>query len=480
MTSGRLVGPRIATWSPGWMPRACMPAPMTRASSCSCDHGTRTRSSFEMNVAPWPRSAARSIRSDQRSGRHGHKTCARQGRLRITPAESAPGQQGSASILDLHVRPSRRPCRCPCAQVRRPRSRTRSRPAGRPRGTPTARTTPRIRPAPWTTDSRRCGGKPKIFVLDMFPYPSGDGLHVGHPLGFIGTDVYARYLRMTGHNVLHTMGFDAFGLPAEQYAVQTGQHPRITTEANVANYRRQLHRLGLGHDPRRSISTTDVTFYRWTQWIFLQIFNSWYDAEAKKARPIDELVTSFESGDAGRSRWTRLGEARLRAATRGRRLLPSRLPRRSAGELVPRIGHGAGQRRGDVRRTQRSRQLPCLQATPEAVEDADHRVRRPFDRRPRRPRLARVDQADTAQLDRPQRRRADPLPRAVHRRADHRCSRRAQTPCSARPTWSLLPSTLSSTSSRRRHGPRARPRSGHAAPPHRSTQSRTTSAPRGR
>ena len=156
-------------------------------------------------------------------------------------------------------------------------------------------------------------GKPKTFVLDMFPYPSGDGLHVGHPLGFIGTDVYARYLRMTGHNVLHTMGFDAFGLPAEQYAVQTGQHPRITTEANVANYRRQLHRLGLGHDPRRSISTTDVTYYRWTQWIFLKIFNSWYDAEAKKRSPdrrssIGELRVRC----ARRSRWPRLGEARLR------------------------------------------------------------------------------------------------------------------------------------------------------------------------
>ena len=116
----------------------------------------------------------------------------------------------------------------------------------------------------------------------MFPYPSGDGLHVGHPLGFIGTDVYARYKRMTGHNVLHTMGFDAFGLPAEQYAVQTGQHPRVTTEANIANYRRQLRRLGLGHDPRRTIATTDVAYYRWTQWIFLQIFNTWYDAEAER------------------------------------------------------------------------------------------------------------------------------------------------------------------------------------------------------
>ena len=97
----------------------------------------------------------------------------------------------------------------------------------------------------------------KLFVLDMFPYPSGTGLHVGHPLGFIGTDVYARFKRMTGHNVLHTMGFDAFGLPAEQFAVETGQHPRITTEQNVNTYRRQLRRLGLGHDPRRSVSTTD-------------------------------------------------------------------------------------------------------------------------------------------------------------------------------------------------------------------------------
>ncbi len=136
----------------------------------------------------------------------------------------------------------------------------------------------------------------KLFVLDMFPYPSGSGLHVGHPLGFIGTDVYARFKRMTHHNVLHTMGFDAFGLPAEQYAVETGQHPRITTDQNVSNYRRQLRRLGLGHDPRRSISTTDPTYYRWTQWIFNQIFNAWYDTDQDKARPISELVAELESG----------------------------------------------------------------------------------------------------------------------------------------------------------------------------------------
>ena len=106
----------------------------------------------------------------------------------------------------------------------------------------------------------RAEGRPKLYVLDMFPYPSGAGLHVGHPLGYIGTDVYARFERMNGRNVLHSMGYDAFGLPAEQYAVQTGQHPRVTTEANVANMRRQLRALGLGHDPRRSVSTTDVSY----------------------------------------------------------------------------------------------------------------------------------------------------------------------------------------------------------------------------
>ncbi|OBF13759.1 leucine--tRNA ligase [Mycobacterium sp. ACS4331] len=136
----------------------------------------------------------------------------------------------------------------------------------------------------------------KMFVQDMFPYPSGDGLHVGHPLGYIATDVYARYFRMTGRNVLHALGFDAFGLPAEQYAIQTGTHPRTRTEANIVNFRRQLGRLGLGHDARRSFSTTDVDYYKWTQWIFLQIFNAWFDTEANRARPISELIAEFESG----------------------------------------------------------------------------------------------------------------------------------------------------------------------------------------
>ncbi|MEV6953308.1 leucine--tRNA ligase [Streptomyces sp. NPDC051183] len=138
--------------------------------------------------------------------------------------------------------------------------------------------------------------RPKKFIMDMFPYPSGAGLHVGHPLGYIATDVFARHQRMTGHNVLHTLGFDAFGLPAEQYAVQTGTHPRVSTEANIENMKVQLRRLGLGHDKRRSFATIDPDYYKWTQWIFLQIYNSWYDADAKKARPIAELIAAFEDG----------------------------------------------------------------------------------------------------------------------------------------------------------------------------------------
>ena len=149
----------------------------------------------------------------------------------------------------------------------------------------------------------------KMFVQDMFPYPSGEGLHVGHPLGYIATDVYARYYRMTGRNVLHALGFDAFGLPAEQYAVQTGTHPLTRTEANIVNFRRQLGRLGFAHDNRRSFSTTDVEFYKWTQWIFLQIYNAWFDTAANRARPIADLIAEFDSGarqlDGGRN-WSTL------------------------------------------------------------------------------------------------------------------------------------------------------------------------------
>ena len=142
-----------------------------------------------------------------------------------------------------------------------------------------------------------------FFLLDMFPYPSGKGLHVGHPLGYIATDVVARYQRMLGKNVLYTMGYDAFGLPAEQYAIQTGQHPRVTTEQNIANMNRQLRQIGLSHDKRRSFATTDNEYVKGTQWIFLKIFSSWYDPDAQNreggkgcARPIETLIAQFEDG----------------------------------------------------------------------------------------------------------------------------------------------------------------------------------------
>jgi leucyl-tRNA synthetase len=174
----------------------------------------------------------------------------------------------------------------------------------------------------------RVADRPKFFLNDMFPYPSGDQLHVGHPLGYIGTDVYGRYLRMTGHNLLHTMGFDAFGLPAEQYAVETGQHPRASTRRNVEAFRAQLRRLGLAHDPHRSIVTADPGYYRWTQWIFLQIFNAWYDRRAGRARPVAELVAELDAGsrepDEGTNPfgrpWQRLSELERRQVVDAHRL----------------------------------------------------------------------------------------------------------------------------------------------------------------
>jgi leucyl-tRNA synthetase len=142
--------------------------------------------------------------------------------------------------------------------------------------------------------------KPKYFVLDMFPYPSGAGLHVGHPLGYIASDIFARYKRLKGFNVLHPMGYDSFGLPAEQYAIQTGQHPSVTTEANIATYRRQLDQIGFSFDWSREVRTSSPDYYKWTQWIFMQLFNSWYNKDTDKAESIAKLVKHFESdGSAG-------------------------------------------------------------------------------------------------------------------------------------------------------------------------------------
>ena len=137
--------------------------------------------------------------------------------------------------------------------------------------------------------------KPKYYVLDMFPYPSGAGLHVGHPLGYIASDIYARYKRHKGFNVLHPQGYDSFGLPAEQYAIQTGQHPALTTQNNIARYREQLDKIGFSFDWSREVRTSEPDYYKWTQWIFIQLFESWYDLEAEKSRPISELIDIFSS-----------------------------------------------------------------------------------------------------------------------------------------------------------------------------------------
>eukprot|EP01090_Pellita_catalonica_P015542 TRINITY_DN4236_c0_g1_i6.p1 TRINITY_DN4236_c0_g1~~TRINITY_DN4236_c0_g1_i6.p1 ORF type:complete len:385 (+),score=86.57 TRINITY_DN4236_c0_g1_i6:3854-5008(+) len=137
--------------------------------------------------------------------------------------------------------------------------------------------------------------KPKYYVLDMFPYPSGAGLHVGHPLGYIASDIYARYKRHKGFNVLHPQGYDSFGLPAEQYAIQTGQHPAITTETNIKTYRRQLDNIGFSFDWSREVRTSNPKYYKWTQWIFIQLFNSWYNNDTDKAEDIATLVAKFEA-----------------------------------------------------------------------------------------------------------------------------------------------------------------------------------------
>src|SRR5690606_32772912 len=143
--------------------------------------------------------------------------------------------------------------------------------------------------------------KPKYYVLDMFPYPSGSGLHVGHPLGYIASDIVARYKRLNGFNVLHPMGFDAFGLPAEQYAIQTGQHPAITTAKNIETYKRQLRQIGFSFDWDREVQTSDPSFYKWTQWIFMQLFNAWYNRSSGegKTEPIATLIDILEQNGNG-------------------------------------------------------------------------------------------------------------------------------------------------------------------------------------
>ena len=189
---------------------------------------------------------------------------------------------------------------------------------------------------PWAApdDPRLAPGREHRVVMDMFPYPSGAGMHVGHPLGYVATDVHARFLRTTGANVMYAMGFDAFGLPAEHYAVQTGQHPRVTTEQAMATYRRQMRMIGLSHEPRRTFATIDPDYVRWTQWIFQRIHDAWYDPQAApregsgqaapgRARPISELVAELSDGTRqtpdGRP-WAELSEAERARVLDGYRL----------------------------------------------------------------------------------------------------------------------------------------------------------------
>ena len=236
----------------------------------------------------------------------------------------------------------------------------------------------------------------------MFPYPSGAGLHVGHPLGYIGTDVLGRYQRMTGHNVLHALGFDAFGLPAEQYAVQTGSTrgppPRPTSPATSASCAGWAWRTtsAAASRPPTSSSTAGPSGSSCRSTALVR------PSSSGRARPIDELEAEFAAGPRatpdGRP-WAEL--TRSSGATLDR-LPPAGLPLRGAGQLVPRAGHRAGQRGGHRRRAQRPRQLPGVQAQPAPVDDADHRVRRPAGRRPGPAGLAGLGQGHAAQLDRPQ------------------------------------------------------------------------------
>ncbi|MGZ8545293.1 MAG: class I tRNA ligase family protein, partial [Flavisolibacter sp.] len=150
----------------------------------------------------------------------------------------------------------------------------------------------------WTADKAyrvsNKSDKPKFYVLDMFPYPSGAGLHVGHPLGYIASDIFARYKRLKGFNVLHPMGYDAFGLPAEQYAIEHGVHPALSTEKNISTFRSQLDKIGFSYDWEREVRTSDPSYYKWTQWIFLKLFKSWYNRVSNKTEPIETLVAIFE------------------------------------------------------------------------------------------------------------------------------------------------------------------------------------------
>ncbi len=341
-----------------------------------------------------------------------------------------------------------------------------------------------------------------LLVLDMFPYPSGAGLHVGHPLGYIATDVVARFNRMLGKNVLHCLGYDAFGLPAEQYAVQTGQHPRTTTEDNIVIMARQLRRLGLGHDDRRAIQTIDPEYYRWTQWIFLQIFNSWYDVDAVRpdgglgrARPIDELVEEYRSGarplpaDDGRG-WDDLSDVERAGILDGQRLAyTSEAPVNwcpGLGTVLSNeeVTNDGRSERGNFPVFKRNLRQWMMRITAYADRLADDLDRVDWPEKVRIMQRNWIGRSSGARVTFPIARTrvtswSTPVPDAVvptcrpyppltawsSRPPGSRSSRPGPTPCSARPSWCWPPSTRSSTSwSRPAAGPRAPRTPGPGAP----------------
>ena len=226
--------------------------------------------------------------------------------------------------------------------------------------------------------------KPKYYVLDMFPYPSGAGLHVGHPEGYTATDIIARYKRLRGFNVLHPMGWDAFGLPAEQYAIKTGQHPVITTRDNVAKFKSQLKRIGFSYDWEREVNTTDPAYYKWTQWIFLQLYNSWFNPETKKA----ERISSYHGADPDGVRLAYVAEVPVNWCQELGTVL--------ANEEV-------------IEGKERSRRFPGCPPPDAPMDAAHHRVRRSAPRRIGKPGLAGLDQSAPAKLDRPQRGRGNQI-----------------------------------------------------------------------
>jgi hypothetical protein len=243
--------------------------------------------------------------------------------------------------------------------------------------------------------------KPKYYILDMFPYPSGAGLHVGHPEGYTATDILARWKRMQGFNVLHPMGWDAYGLPAEQYAVQTGTHPAVTTKNNVANMKRQIQALGFSYDWSREVDTTDPHYYKWTQWIFTKLFNSIYDPRANKARHVNEIAAELNDYKIGVKNGTTLvwdkSAKDAQAAGFGKQW-----PEMDGDEqwrllANHRLAYRSGQRRSH-RRPQRTRRPPVRQEAAAPMDAAHHRVRRTPAGRSGSAGLAGADQADAAAL----------------------------------------------------------------------------------